>query len=112
MKKINLQLFVVFFLGACAISLNSVHGSLHNSSSHDHAHRIGSGSVMDEDDEDDDDDDDDDDDAYYDIMNRDEVDNSNIYAIPYDDSEVEDEEEIDRLTKDSGKEEFHLPKPK
>ena len=43
----------------------------------------------------------------YKIIERDEIDNSNTLAIPFDDSEVEDEEEINR---DEGKEVFSLPK--
>jgi hypothetical protein len=39
------------------------------------------------------------------IIKRDEIDNTDVYAIPLDSSEVEDEEEIDRLYK---KDEFHL----
>lgn len=33
---------------------------------------------------------------YYNILNRDQIDNSNTLAIPFDDSEIEDEEEINR----------------
>ncbi|MBA2369547.1 MAG: hypothetical protein H0V82_11070 [Candidatus Protochlamydia sp.] len=42
----------------------------------------------------------------YDILNRDQIDNTDVYAIPFDDSEVEDEEELNRLEK---KEVFPLP---
>ncbi|CUI16640.1 hypothetical protein PNK_1017 [Candidatus Protochlamydia naegleriophila] len=45
-------------------------------------------------------------DARFNIMNRDQADGSDIYAIPYDDSEIEDEEEINRWQK---KEVFPLP---
>lgn len=44
--------------------------------------------------------------ARFNIMNRDQADGSDIYAIPYDDSEIEDEEEINRWQK---KEVFPLP---
>lgn len=44
--------------------------------------------------------------ARFNIMNRDQADGSDIYAIPYDDSEIEDEEEINRWQK---KEVFSLP---
>ncbi|MCE2981945.1 MAG: hypothetical protein LW832_00120 [Parachlamydia sp.] len=40
------------------------------------------------------------------IMLRDQIDDTDIYAIPFDDSEVEDEEEINRAEK---KEVFPLP---
>lgn len=42
----------------------------------------------------------------YELMDRDQVDNSNTLAIPFDDSEVEDEEEVDRI---EGKDLFKLP---
>ena len=42
----------------------------------------------------------------YDILDRDQIDNTDALAIPFDDSEVEDEEEINRL---EGKDVFHLP---
>ena len=42
----------------------------------------------------------------YDILKRNQVDTSDTLAIPYDDSEVEDEEEVDRI---EGKDLFHLP---
>ena len=42
----------------------------------------------------------------YELLNRDQIDNSNTLAIPFDDSEVEDEEEIDRL---ENKDVFALP---
>lgn len=45
----------------------------------------------------------------YNIMKRDQIDNTNTLAIPFDDSEVEDEEEIDRL---EGKNTFDLPHSK
>lgn len=45
-------------------------------------------------------------DEYYNIMKRDQIDNTNVLAIPLDDSEIEDEEEINR---DEHKETFPLP---
>jgi hypothetical protein len=42
----------------------------------------------------------------YDIMRRNEIDDTDVLAIPFDDSEVEDEEEINRAEK---KEVFPLP---
>lgn len=42
----------------------------------------------------------------YDIMRRNEIDDTDVLAIPFDDSEVEDEEEINRGEK---KEVFPLP---
>lgn len=42
----------------------------------------------------------------YDIMDRDEIDDTDALAIPFDDSEVEDEEQIDL---DEKKDVFHLP---
>jgi hypothetical protein len=44
-----------------------------------------------------------------DIINRDQIDSTDIYAIPLDDSEVEDEEELNRLER---KEVFPLPHSK
>ena len=43
------------------------------------------------------------------IIMRDQIDNTDVYAIPFDDSEVEDEEEINRLEK---REVFPLPHSK
>lgn len=43
----------------------------------------------------------------YDIMHRNQIDDTDVLAIPLDDSEVEDEEEINQLEK---KEVFDLPK--
>lgn len=43
------------------------------------------------------------------IMKRDQVDPTNVFAIPFDDSEVEDEQEINR---DEKKEVFQLPHSK
>lgn len=51
------------------------------------------------------DEEDEEDEEYY-ILNRDEIDNSNTLAIPFDDSEIEDEEEINR---DEKKDVFPLP---
>lgn len=48
-------------------------------------------------------------DEKYDIMKRDQIDETDIYAIPYDDSEVEDEEEINR---DEKRDVFPLPHSK
>lgn len=45
----------------------------------------------------------------YDILKRDNIENSDSLAIPYDDSEVEDEEEVNRI---EGKDLFHLPHAK
>ncbi len=45
----------------------------------------------------------------YDIMKRDHIDTTDIFAIQLDDSEIEDEEEINRL---EGKEVFPLPHSK
>jgi len=59
------------------------------------------------DDDDYDDDDDEDDNGYYNIMKKDQIDNSNTLAIPFDDSEIEDEEEINR---DERKNTFSLPR--
>ncbi|WP_068470836.1 hypothetical protein [Candidatus Protochlamydia phocaeensis] len=42
----------------------------------------------------------------YDIMRRDEIDNTDTYAIPFDESEVEDEQQIDM---DEKKDVFPLP---
>jgi hypothetical protein len=42
----------------------------------------------------------------YDIMRRNEIDDTDVLAIPFDDSEVEDEEEINQAEK---KEVFSLP---
>lgn len=46
-------------------------------------------------------------DAKYEILKRDQVDDTDTYAIPFDDSEVEDEEEVNAIEK---KEVFKLPK--
>lgn len=46
-------------------------------------------------------------DEKFNIMERDENEDSDTLAIPFDDSEVEDEEEIDRI---EDKNEFNLPK--
>ncbi|MBS4162905.1 Uncharacterized protein PRO82_000183 [Candidatus Protochlamydia amoebophila] len=45
-------------------------------------------------------------DAKYEIMRRNEIDNTDVLAIPLDDSEVEDQEEINQIEK---KEVFALP---
>lgn len=45
----------------------------------------------------------------YNILKRDQVDTTDTLAIPYDDSEVEDEEEVDRI---EGKDLFRLPEAK
>lgn len=45
----------------------------------------------------------------FNIIDRDQVDETDIYAIPYDDSEVEDEEQLNRLER---KEVFPLPHSK
>ena len=44
----------------------------------------------------------------YKILDRNEIDDTDVLAIPFDDSEVEDEEEVNRI---EGKELFKLPKP-
>ena len=45
----------------------------------------------------------------YDIMKRDQMDSTDVFAIQLDDSEIEDEEEINKL---EGKEVFPLPQAK
>lgn len=51
-------------------------------------------------------DDDEDDEEYYNILHRNQIDDTDTLAIPLDDSEVEDEEEIDQA---EGKNIFNLP---
>jgi hypothetical protein len=48
----------------------------------------------------------DEEDEEYDLLERDEIDNTDAFAIPFDDSEIEDEEEINRI---EGKDIFNLP---
>jgi hypothetical protein len=42
----------------------------------------------------------------YDVMDRDQVDDSDVLAIPFDDSEFEDEEDVNRM---EGRDVFNLP---
>ena len=44
----------------------------------------------------------------YNLLKRDQVEPTSTLAIPFDDSEVEDEEEVNRI---EGKDLFDLPKP-
>lgn len=44
----------------------------------------------------------------YNLLKRDQIDTTDTLAIPFDDSEVEDEEEVNRI---EGKDLFNLPKP-
>jgi hypothetical protein len=49
------------------------------------------------------------DEEYYNILKRDQIDNTDVLAIPLDDSEIEDEEEIDRAERNNT---FPLPHPR
>lgn len=129
MKKVNLYILLSLTLGMLSLSLEASPNvqSVNSTNVHPSAQHSTSVHNMDEDDEDeedwddeddyddedddeddydDEDDDDDEDDQHYNIIKRDQVDRTDALAIPLDDSEVEDEEEIDRLER---KNTFKLP---
>ncbi len=104
MRKVNLYGLILTMLGVLILPLEAIpsHDQPHASSEHSASSK--SASAFDDDDDDDDDGDDEDE---YDIMERNAIDDTDTLAIPFDDSEVEDEEEINQLEK---KEVFQLPR--
>lgn len=92
MKKTNLSVLLSCILALlcplqCAVAQSGATGSKADSS------KMNTKSVTEQDEE-------------YELMDRDQVDDSNTLAIPFDDSEVEDEEEVNRL---EGKDLFKIP---
>jgi hypothetical protein len=96
MKKVYIFIFINLILGVLAFPLE---GASNSSASSKAVHSTNRETTSDRDEEDEDDDE-------YDLLDRDEIDNSNTLAIPFDDSELEDEEEIDR---DEKTDTFYLP---
>ena len=97
MKKVNLYILASLILGVLYLPLEAAsNNQSYTRDTHSPSHQ----NPQEEEEEDDEED------EYYEILNRDQIDNSNTLAIPFDDSEIEDEEEIDR---DEGKDVFHLP---
>ncbi len=93
MKKVNIYMLMSLMLSMLSFSLEA---ASNDSASKQTAHstaRDTTSTATEEDDE-------------YDILERDQIDSTNTLAIPFDDSEVEDEEEIDR---DEDRDIFHLP---
>lgn len=112
MKKLNLYILLSMTLGVLFFPLEGASGA---QTSDLQSATSPSQQIINDDDEDDDDDfddddfdddDEDDDDDYYDIMDRNQVDGTDVLAIPLDDSEVEDEEEINKAEK---RDTFKLP---
>lgn len=95
MKKMNLFALMSLLLGICVLPLEGATDSSTPSQNIQSSSKTGpSGSHADEEDDE------------YDIMERDEIDDTDTYAIPFDDSEIEDEEEINQAEK---KEVFPIP---
>lgn len=90
MKNVSLYLIAGFAMGLLSIPLEGA------SPVSQKGNQPASSRVQEEDDE-------------YEILRRDNIDNSDVLAIPFDDSEVEDEEQINR---DEKKEVFSLPHPR
>lgn len=126
MKKINLYFIASLGIGALSFPFGAtaqLHQSTVNSQNSYH-----SSVIDDEDDEDDEDEDEDEDDEYdededdeydeddedeveknqYDILRRDQIDSTSTLAIPFDDSEVEDELEVNEALKRRA---FKVPEP-
>lgn len=92
MKKINICMFMGLIVAVLVLPLEAA--STHQpSTKKGQESSTATSTATEEDDE-------------YDIMERDEIDDTDTLAIPFDDSEVEDEEEIDLLEK---KDVFSLP---
>ncbi len=92
MRKMNLYVLMVLALGVLALPVEGVYHPLNR----DKERLTDSSHDMNDLEEDDD----------YDISERDEIDGTDALAIPLDDSELEDEEEINRAEK---REVFQLP---
>lgn len=115
MKKVNLYILLSLTLGVLSFPLE---GASSAQTSDPKDVKSSSQQVVTDDDDDDDDDFDDgdddddfddiddDDEDYYDIIERNQIDNTDTLAIPLDDSEVEDEEEINKA---EGRNTFKLP---
>lgn len=97
MKKINLYGLMAAMVGVFFLPLGAIPANQSNTAKEHHSKSTSASAVEDEDEDDEDE---------YDILERDEVDDTDTLAIPLDDSEVEDEEEINLAEK---KEVFHLP---
>lgn len=94
MKKLNLYILLSFALGIFSFSLEgvSVAGAPANTNNQNGSFMHSSATTTQ--------------DQYYDILKRDQVDTTDTYAIPLDDSEVEDEQEINQ---DEHQSIFQLP---
>lgn len=92
MKKVNISVLTSLIFGVLFLSSEAA-ADYHQSNTKEGQTFHSINSSQEEDDE-------------YDILERDEIDDTDSLAIPFDDSEVEDEEEIDHLEK---KDVFHLP---
>lgn len=100
MKKLSFYVLMGFVAGILSLPLEGVSNNQPSTQNVQSASKTGTSSGHHHDDVDDDDEDE------YDILERDEIDDTDTLAIPFDDSEVEDEEQIDL---DEKKDVFHLP---
>lgn len=104
MKRMNLHILMSLALGMISLSLEGASDHLSSSKSGHTASKTTAAHTHEEDEDDDEYEDEEDDE--YDILHRDEIDDTDTFAIPFDSSEVEDEEQINR---DEKKDVFHLP---
>lgn len=93
MKKIDVYFFMSLVVGILSLPLEGVSDSTKTSAGTQVRSKALASNVHEQEDE-------------YDIMERDEIDDTDVLAIPFDESEVEDEEQIDL---DEKKDVFHLP---
>lgn len=96
MKKVQYYFSISLFMAFLAHPSIGFSSHQKSNSNSDYAEHKNSKSAENDDDE-------------YDVLDIDEVDDSDIFAIPYDDSELEDEEEINQAEK---KEVFKIPSPR